>query len=191
MSDVEYTADVVIAGSGAAAPVGALTPKEQGLEPPVLEKSDKIGGSNAKAGPTAARERPIASRSSMNPIAGPVAWPARRGRAREAPTPTIISTDSDADIEKKGTRLLAACSPARSQPSASPPPGWARRADGASGYIESLHAQRPELTLTVIVPELAMRHWWQRRLHDDTASRLRRALEPLSKIVVTSIPFHI
>jgi aspartate oxidase len=32
MSDVEYTADVVIAGSGAAALVGALTSKEQVLE---------------------------------------------------------------------------------------------------------------------------------------------------------------
>jgi hypothetical protein len=38
----------------------------------------------------------------MNPIAGRLAWPARRGRPREAPMPTIISTDSVADIEKKG-----------------------------------------------------------------------------------------
>lgn len=58
-------------------------------------------------------------------------------------------------------------------------------------YIESLHAQRPELTLTVIVPELVARHWWQRLLHDDTAPRLRRALRPLPKIVVTSVPFHV
>ena len=58
-------------------------------------------------------------------------------------------------------------------------------------YIESLHAQRPELTLTVIVPELAVRHWWQRSLHDDTAPRLRRLLRPLPKVVVTSVPFHV
>ncbi len=58
-------------------------------------------------------------------------------------------------------------------------------------YVESLHAQRPELTLTVIVPDLAVRHWWQRPLHDDTAVRLRHALAPLSKVVVTSVPFHI
>jgi amino acid transporter len=57
-------------------------------------------------------------------------------------------------------------------------------------YIESLHGQRPDLTLTVVVPELALRHRWQRALHDDTAARLRRALEPLDKIVVTSVPFH-
>jgi hypothetical protein len=58
-------------------------------------------------------------------------------------------------------------------------------------YIESLHAQRPELTLTVIVPDLAVRHWWQRPLHDDTAARLRHALAPLPKVVVTSVRFHV
>ncbi|MGZ4325306.1 MAG: APC family permease [Solirubrobacteraceae bacterium] len=58
-------------------------------------------------------------------------------------------------------------------------------------YIESLHAQRPDLTLTVIVPDLAVRHWWQRPLHEDEAVRLRHALAPLSKVVVTSLPLHI
>jgi len=58
-------------------------------------------------------------------------------------------------------------------------------------YIESLHAQRPELTLTVIVPDLAVRHWWQRPLHDDTAARLRHGLAPLPKVVVTSVRFHV
>jgi amino acid transporter len=58
-------------------------------------------------------------------------------------------------------------------------------------YIESLHSQRPDLTLTVIVPELVVRHWWQRGLHENTAPRLRRALEPLPAIIVTSVPFHV
>jgi amino acid transporter len=58
-------------------------------------------------------------------------------------------------------------------------------------YVESLHAQRPELTVTVIVPDLAVRHWWQRPLHDDTATRLRHALAPLAKVVVTSVRFHV
>jgi amino acid transporter len=58
-------------------------------------------------------------------------------------------------------------------------------------YIESLHAQRPDLTLTVIVPDLAVRHWWQRPLHEDEAVRLRHALAPHSKVVVTSVPLHI
>jgi hypothetical protein len=58
-------------------------------------------------------------------------------------------------------------------------------------YIESLHRLSPDLTLTVIVPEIVVGHWWQRILHDRTAPRLQRALRPLPKIVVTSVPFHL
>jgi len=57
-------------------------------------------------------------------------------------------------------------------------------------YIESLHTENPELTLTVIVPELEVRHWWQRPLHDQTALRLRHALRRLPKTVVTAVPFQ-
>ena len=58
-------------------------------------------------------------------------------------------------------------------------------------YIAALHHQRPELTLTVILPEIVVRHWWQRILHNRVALRLRRALRPLPKIVITTIPFHL
>jgi hypothetical protein len=58
-------------------------------------------------------------------------------------------------------------------------------------YISSLHRQRSDLTLTVIMPEIVVRHWWHRVLHNRIASRLRRALRPLPKIVVTTVPFHL
>ena len=58
-------------------------------------------------------------------------------------------------------------------------------------YIESLHRLRLDLTLTVILPEIVVRHWWQRGLHNRTAPRLRRALRPLPKIVITTVPFHL
>jgi len=58
-------------------------------------------------------------------------------------------------------------------------------------YIEALHRQSPELTMTVILPEIVVRHPWQRILHNGTAPRLRRALRPLPKIVVTTVPFHL
>ncbi|AXI76278.1 APC family permease [Peterkaempfera bronchialis] len=58
-------------------------------------------------------------------------------------------------------------------------------------YIEALHRQRPDLTLTVILPEVVARHWWHRALHSRIAPRLRRTLRPLPKIVVTSVPFHV
>lgn len=58
-------------------------------------------------------------------------------------------------------------------------------------YIESLHEQRPDLTLTVILPEIVVRHWWHRILHNQTAPGLGRALRPLPKVVVTTVPFHV
>ena len=58
-------------------------------------------------------------------------------------------------------------------------------------YIESLHWQRPDLTITVILPEIVVRRWWHRLLHNQVAPRLRRALRPLPKIVVTTVPFHV
>ncbi|MFE3600923.1 APC family permease [Streptomyces sp. NPDC059142] len=58
-------------------------------------------------------------------------------------------------------------------------------------YVESLHRQRPDLTITVIIPEIVVRHWWHRILHSRLAGRLRRALRPLPKIVVTTVPFHV
>jgi hypothetical protein len=58
-------------------------------------------------------------------------------------------------------------------------------------YVEALHTQHPDLTLTVIVPEIVVRHWWHRLLHDHIAGHLRRALRPLPKVVVVSVPFHL
>jgi amino acid transporter len=58
-------------------------------------------------------------------------------------------------------------------------------------YIESLHRLGPDLTLTVILPEIVVAHWWQRVLHNRIAPRLRRALRTLPKIVVTTVPFHL
>jgi amino acid transporter len=58
-------------------------------------------------------------------------------------------------------------------------------------YIESLHLQQPELTLTVIIPDLRVAHWWQRPLHENTDVRLRCALAPLAKVVVCSVAFHV
>src|SRR5256885_1039021 len=62
-----------------------------------------------------ARDRPMASSSSMKMMAG---WSLRacskRSRTREAPTPTIASTNSDAAAEKKGTSASPATARASS-----------------------------------------------------------------------------
>jgi hypothetical protein len=58
-------------------------------------------------------------------------------------------------------------------------------------YIWTLHQQRPDLTLTVAIPELVDRHWWYRLMHEHVARRLQRALRSLPGVVVTSVPFHL
>ncbi|GGZ38278.1 amino acid permease [Streptomyces inusitatus] len=57
--------------------------------------------------------------------------------------------------------------------------------------IEGLHRQHPGLTLTVILPEIVTSRRSHQFLHSRTASRLRRALRPLPKIVITTVPFHL
>jgi amino acid transporter len=58
-------------------------------------------------------------------------------------------------------------------------------------YLEALHALRPDVTLTVIVPEAVVRSGWHRLLHSNTPQRLRRALSHLTGVVVTSVPIHV
>ncbi len=58
-------------------------------------------------------------------------------------------------------------------------------------YLEALHTARPELTLTVIVPEVVLRHRWHRLLHSRVDHRLRAALRGLPGVVVTSVPVHV
>ncbi len=58
-------------------------------------------------------------------------------------------------------------------------------------YLWTLHEQRPDLTLTVAVPELVDRHWWHRIMHEHVAERLQPVLQSLPRVVVTSVPFHL
>ncbi|HTU88099.1 MAG TPA: APC family permease [Solirubrobacteraceae bacterium] len=60
-----------------------------------------------------------------------------------------------------------------------------------ANYIEALHRQKPDLTLTVIVPEVVPSHRWESILHGHIAPRLRRTLIQHPGIVVTSVPFHL
>jgi amino acid transporter len=58
-------------------------------------------------------------------------------------------------------------------------------------YVEALHALRPDVTLTVILPEVVVKHWWHRRLHGHDGRRLRRAVRIFPGIVVTTVPIHV
>jgi amino acid transporter len=58
-------------------------------------------------------------------------------------------------------------------------------------YIDTLHELFPEDTLTVILPEFVVAHWWEHFLHNQTALRLKAALLFRPGIVVTSVPQHL
>ena len=58
-------------------------------------------------------------------------------------------------------------------------------------YIQAVHRQRSDVTVTVVLPELVPRYAWQRVLHAGVAPRLRRALRNEARIVVTTVPFHL
>ena len=58
-------------------------------------------------------------------------------------------------------------------------------------YLWTLHEQRPDLRLTVALPELVDRHWWHRIMHEHVAERLQPILRSLPRVVATSVPFHL
>ena len=57
-------------------------------------------------------------------------------------------------------------------------------------YVKSLHPG-PNHTVTVIIPEFVVEHWWENFLHNQNALRLKGALLGVPWVVVISIPFHI
>jgi amino acid transporter len=58
-------------------------------------------------------------------------------------------------------------------------------------YIDAMHAQHPEKTLTVILPEMVPAHWWEQVLHNQTALRLKAALLFRPGVVVADVPYHL
>jgi amino acid transporter len=58
-------------------------------------------------------------------------------------------------------------------------------------YIDTVHTIYPEDTLTVILPEFVVAHWWEFLLHNQTAFQLKTALLGRPGIVVTDIPQHL
>ena len=58
-------------------------------------------------------------------------------------------------------------------------------------YIDTVHELHPDETLTVILPEFVVAHWWECPLHNQTAFRLKAALLTRPGIIVTDIPQHL
>ena len=58
-------------------------------------------------------------------------------------------------------------------------------------YIDEIDKQRPNDTLTIVLPEFIARHWWEHLLHNQTALRIKAALLFRPGTVVTSVPYHL
>ena len=53
------------------------------------------------------------------------------------------------------------------------------------------HTVRGDTVVTVVLPELVPRHWWENLLHNQTALFFKRLLLFEPGVVVTSVPFHL
>jgi amino acid transporter len=60
----------------------------------------------------------------------------------------------------------------------------------AVGYIRSLRPSRRH-TVTVLIPEFVVEHWYENFLHNQNALRLKRSLLGVPWVVVISVPFHV
>jgi amino acid transporter len=58
-------------------------------------------------------------------------------------------------------------------------------------YIDALRTQTQGLTVTVVLPEVIVKHPWHQPLHNGTARRLRRALRRQPGVVITTVPLHL
>ena len=58
-------------------------------------------------------------------------------------------------------------------------------------YIDEVDKQRPNDTITVVLPEYIARHWWEHVLHNQTALRIKASLLFRPGAVVTSVPYHL
>lgn len=58
-------------------------------------------------------------------------------------------------------------------------------------YIDTIHAQHPRDTITVILPEYIVAHWWESALHNHMALYLKAALLLRPGIVVINVPLHL
>ena len=58
-------------------------------------------------------------------------------------------------------------------------------------YLDELDDRHEDDFVTVVVPEFALKHWYQQVLHNQSALVLRTRLRSRPNTVVTSVPFHI
>src|SRR2546421_6223462 len=55
-------------------------------------------------------------------------------------------------------------------------------------YVDAVHLRHPQETLTVILPEFVVTHWWEYLLHNQLALRLKAALLFRPGVAVLNLP---
>ena len=58
-------------------------------------------------------------------------------------------------------------------------------------YIDTVHERHPDVTLSVVLPDYVIVHWWEYLLHNQTTFRLKVALRLRPGIVVIDVPEHL
>jgi amino acid transporter len=58
-------------------------------------------------------------------------------------------------------------------------------------YIDTVHERHPDVTLSVLLPDYVITHWWEYLLHNQTIIRLKAALRSRPGIVVIDMPEHL
>jgi hypothetical protein len=53
------------------------------------------------------------------------------------------------------------------------------------------HTSRGDTIVTVVLPELIPRHWWENLLHGQTTLFIKRLLLTEPRVILTSVPFHL
>ena len=58
-------------------------------------------------------------------------------------------------------------------------------------YVEGLRLNTPGELVSVVVPEIVPRHWWEHILHNKTALYIRTAFLFKPNVVVVAVPFQL
>ena len=58
-------------------------------------------------------------------------------------------------------------------------------------YIDTIRERHPKDTITLVLPEFLVAHWWENILHNQTALRLKAALLFRPGVVVADVPQHL
>jgi hypothetical protein len=60
-------------------------------------------------------------------------------------------------------------------------------------YILELEQQNPDRKITVLLPELVVRHWWEYLLHNQRVQMLKLLLllKGKQRIIVVNIPWYL